>query len=592
MNWKFFDRARRQASPVELDLIESYAQGKIRRRDFLKRGTIIGLSAPFMGSIIAACGGSGGSSDATDAPSGTSGSGTDAPSGSNAPGTNAPGTNAPASQGGELIVAVQQGDSSTGLDPVNMLDLGTYGILAQSFEPLVGLADDGGIGPTGLATEWEPNEAGDVWTFTLREGVKWQDGSDFTSADVAATMDRLVEVGNAFLDGVITQGAVDASDPLKAVFQLEAPNGNFPTYVSLFNAQGLITPVNYEVGSTLDANTNGTGPWILERFEASTFTSRFVPNPDWWGGGVNLDAVEFRGFEQGAVAAMQARDIDVIQQFPAIQGDALLNDPEFTVLTPPSAAHREVWFNMLVEPWQQKPARQAVAYAINRQRMIDSLFQGQAQIGNDHPVHPTVPFFNADAVEQREQDLEMARSLVAEAGLEGATVQISTGDLLEIPELAALIQQDCAQIGLTVEVATQSNSTFYENAWCPELYNVESSDPATKPCEHAAAFGIVDYGHRPVPDLYIKSAFATGGVWNSSNYANDELDQAFSDYQASVDVDGQTETIGRIQSILNEDVPVIFPYFYNYLSGHDNSVSGYQPTALGHMDMTKASIQA
>ena len=72
-----------------------------------------------------------------------------------------------------------------------MQDLGTYGMIAQCFEFLCTLGDEGAIAP-GLAESWESNEDGTVWTFHLRQGVKWHDGTDFTSADVAATLDRLV----------------------------------------------------------------------------------------------------------------------------------------------------------------------------------------------------------------------------------------------------------------------------------------------------------------------------------------------------------------------------------------------------------------
>jgi peptide/nickel transport system substrate-binding protein len=159
----------------ELDVIEAYAQCRISRRDFVKRGAIIGLSTPFMGAI-AACGSDGDGETTATTPEGA---------------TTAAGGGA---SGGNLIVGIQQGDSSTGLDPVNMLEVGTYGVTSQSFEYLVGLGADGNIDATALATGWSPNETGDQWTLDLRQGAKWQDGSDFTSADwgrdVANTYDR------------------------------------------------------------------------------------------------------------------------------------------------------------------------------------------------------------------------------------------------------------------------------------------------------------------------------------------------------------------------------------------------------------------
>jgi peptide/nickel transport system substrate-binding protein len=562
MDWKLFDRARSESGPVQVDLVEAYAQGRINRRDFVKRGTVIGLSVPFMGSIIAACGG-----DDDDAGS---------------PGTEPTGTSAPAepTAGGSLVVAVQQGDANSGLDPVNMQDLGTYNVLAQSFEALVGVGPDGNIGNTGLAESWEPNEVGDVWTFRLRDGARWSDGSPVTSADVAATMDRLVVKNNAGLGGVIDVGAVDASDPQVAVFSLVEPNGNFPVLVSIFNAQALITPVDYSDGTTLSERPEGSGPWLLDSFDASTFASRFVRNPNYWGPQPSIETVELRGFADlsTAITAMQSRDIDVIQQFTVLAGGSLLDDPDFTVLTPPASTHREVWFNTQQSQFSDQRLREAIAWAVDREFMVETLFQGRAEVGNDHPVLSSLPFFDPDAVPQRTRDLERARQLLADAGVDGVETGLATGDILEIPQLGAIIQQNLAEVGIEVSVNTQSNSTFYGDAWCP---GPNESDP-TLPCDNSAAFGIVDYGHRPTPDLFFSSALASGGVWNSSNWVNEEFDQRLSDYRRSVDVDGQRAAVGEMQRILWEEVPIVMPYFYNYLSGHDNSVSGVQSTALGH----------
>ena len=88
----------------------------------------------------------------------------------------------------------------------------------------------------GLAESWEPNEDGSVWTFKLRSGVKWQDGSDFTADDVVATMGRLVAAGNSGLKGVIDDKSAVATDPTTVTFNLLSPNGNFPYLVSVFNA--------------------------------------------------------------------------------------------------------------------------------------------------------------------------------------------------------------------------------------------------------------------------------------------------------------------------------------------------------------------
>ncbi|MGB5759157.1 MAG: ABC transporter substrate-binding protein [Acidimicrobiales bacterium] len=570
MNWKLFDFLRRDVSPVELDLIESYARNKIGRRDFVKRGTIIGLSAPFMGAIIAACGddGGGGDSGSSDTTAGGESGGGDV------------------TQGGNLIAAVQQGDANTGLDPINMLDLGTYCLISQCFESLVGLGDQAGIGPSGLATAWSPNDDGSVWTFELRPDVKWQNGGDFTSADVAATMDRLSAQGNAGLKGVIGEGSVDSSDPAVAVITLLEPNGNFPFLVSPFNPQAVITPVDYTDGTTLNERPDGTGPWVLDSFDPTTFVAKYSRNPNWWGGSAVLDTIELRGFADigTAVTAMASREIDVIQQFSVIGGEGLLNDSNFVVLAPDASNHRQLWFNTQQGDYTDKLVRRAMAFCLDREQMLSTLFSGRGVLGNDHPIISSLPFFDPDATPQRTRDIDMAKALLAEAGVEGVSGTIETGDLQEIPQLAAIVQQNAAEAGFDLQVNVQSNSTFYGAAWCP---GPNASD-TTLPCDGSAGFGIVDYGSRPVPDVFLGSALATGGVWNSSNYTNPEFDQLLSEYRRSIDVEGQKTAIGGIQKVLHEDTPACYPYFYDYLSGHDASVSGVEVTPLGHLFLSKA----
>lgn len=588
MNWNVFDAVRRSSTPLENNLIEAYAANRITRRDFVRRGTIIGLSVPAMSAVIAACGGSDG---ADPAPAASESTGDEESS------TTEEAAAAPAA-GGELMVGIQTGDANSGLDPLNMLDLGTYSVLSQSFEYLVGLAPDGNIGMTGLAESWSPNDDGTQWTFKLRDGVMWHDGTPMTSADVAATIDRMVVAG-AGLAGVVSEGAVETPDDLTAVINLDAANGNLPVLISIYNPQSLVTPADYSDGTTLDARQAGTGPWIFESHDATTFTTTFTANDDYWGGRPILDKITLAGFdsEGGRVAAMQARELDMIQSFGTVDGSSLLNDGDFTVLAPPSANHRQLWFNTQLPSGGQftdARVRQAIAYCIDRQQMVDTLFDGRAIVGNDHPVHPTLPFFDADATPQRGRDIEKAKQLLAEAGAEGLTATIQAGEILASPDMAAITEQNCAEAGIQLTVNVTPNADFYGEFWCSGASwgaQPDTSGPGI-PCGASAEIGIVDYGHRPTPDIYFGRALATDGDWNSSNYASSEFDDLFTSYQASIDVEGQKKAVGEIQKLLHDDVPAIYPFFYDYLSGHDKSVSGVQVTALGHMQFQKASKSA
>jgi peptide/nickel transport system substrate-binding protein len=573
MDWKRLDRARREAGPIELDLVEAYAKGKISRRDFVKRGTIIGLSVPMMGSVIAACG-------SDDEPAADPAPAAPTPDATAAP---APAP-APAGAGGDLRVGVQFGDANSGLDPLNMLDLGTYSVLSQSFEYLVGLGPDGNLAATGLAESWSPNADGTQWTFNLRPGVTWHDGTPFTSADVAATADRMAEV-NAGVGDVWSVGAVDASDPLTAVITLNAPNGNLPVLVSIFNAQSLMTPADYSSGTTLDGRPAGTGPFMFDTYDATTFTVKFVPNPNWWGGAVMLDSVTILGFEaEGTkVAAMQAREIDMIQNFSILEGGQLLDDSNLTVLAPPSSNHRQLWFNTQEGQFTDARVRQAICHCLNRPQMLSTLYEGRAILANDHPVHPALPYVDAAVNVQREQDIDKAKQLLSDAGFaDGITATLQVGSVSEIPDMAAIVEQNCAEAGFNLSVSVTDNSDFYGEYWCP------GGEEPTQPCGPSAEIGIVDYGHRPTPDVFFGRALQTDGDWNSSNYASPEFDQLFTDYQSAVDVEGQTTAVSGIINQLHEDAPACYSTFFDYLGAHDSSVSGVEVTALGHMQFGKA----
>jgi len=583
MDWKRIDWARRSGGPIEADLIEAYAQGKINRRNFVKRGTIIGLSMPMMGAVIAACGGSDEASPSTDGAPSTEGSS----DGGEAPTTDAAAPAAAA--GGSLVAGVQFGDAGTGLNPVTMLDLGTYPVCSQAFEYLVGLGDDGNIAATALATDWSPNEDGTVWTFNLREGASWQESGDpFTSADVAATIDRMVDVG-AGLAGVVSAGAVETPDDLTAVINLDSANGNLPVLLSLFNPQSLITPVDYDKDTTLDQRPTGTGAWMLDSFDATTFRSKFVPNPNWWGGSVKLDSFELLGFEGGGskVAAFASGEIDIIQDFSVADGSSLLTDDSVTVLQPPSTNHRKLFMNTQLpadSPFTDARVRQAVAYAVNRQQIVDTVYEGQAALGNDHPVSSALPYFD-DSQEQREFDPEKAKSLLAEAGFaDGFETTLQVGDLGEIPAIARIIEQNLAAVGITAPVSVTPNSDFYGAQWC--LGPAED----TQPCGASAPIGLVDYGHRPTPDVFFARALETNGDWNETNYSSAEFDGFFKDYQSAVDVEGQATAVAGIQAVLHEDTPSVYHTFFNYLSAHSNDVAGFQTTALGHLQMQNTTI--
>ena len=463
MDYSRLDLVRRSATPVELDLVESFANGRITRRQFIKRASVIGLSMSAVSMVIAAC--------STGQPSAS------APAASESAGASpSASASASAATGGSIKVAIQR---PVQIDPIAMQDLGGYGVVAQCFEFLATLDKNGSDIAPGLAESWEPNEDGSVWTFKLRSGVKWQDGSDFTADDVVATMGRLVAAGNSGLKGVIDDKSAVATDPTTVTFNLLSPNGNFPYLVSVFNAQTVITPKAYETGTTLDAMPNGTGAWKLDTFDTGTGAT-YSRNEAWWGGQTPLDTLEFVFFDETGpmVTAYQGGQVDCIVQFDVLSGEALLDDANTNVIATRAALHRQIWMRVDTGQFAKKEVRQALALSLDRDAMIQQLFNGRADLGNDHVIAPIYPYFD-DSVPQRTRDVEKAKSLL---GGQTITAQLHAGQLLEIPDLAVLIQSNAQEAGFNLEPVVESLDTFYNAQWCPP-------DPKDPPCSGAAEPG-------------------------------------------------------------------------------------------------------
>lgn len=568
-----------------MDHMDTEATQGLKLRGQFSRRQIVGagLAIPAFGVIAAACG------DDKDSDTGT----TDAVGGD----TVAPdGTGGEPVAGGAIRLATTKPASP--LDPIAMVDLGTYNVIAQSFEYLTG-PDGAGIGPM-LATEWTANADSTEWTFKLREGVLWHDGSAFTSADVVATLGRIASAGDGLGGSLpreddpdapppegdasptqrLVEGAVTAPDDFTVVVKLDSPNASLPYLVSIFNPQSAITPVSYVPGTTLDATPAGTGPWILDSYDPNTGI-KWKRNDAWWGGAIPLESVDMQFFSDLAaqVTAMSGGSVDAIQQFSVVGGDALLNDDNFQLVEVDASNHRQIWFGCDEGQFTDKRVRQAFALGIDRDALLSSLFDGKGKIGNDHVIFDLYTFFDPDAVDQRVRDTDAAKALLADAGFpDGIKATLNAVDLQEIPQLAELLQIQLAEAGFDLTLNVESDSTFYGTQWC-----------VTYPCAGSAELGIVDYGHRPTPDVFLLKAFKSGGDWNSSQYASDDLDAAILEFQSSGEEDARRVASGKIQSIMWEDVPAAIAYRYNGLGGHSKAFTGIEFTALGHVLFQKAS---
>jgi peptide/nickel transport system substrate-binding protein len=301
----------------------------------------------------------------------------------------------------------------------------------------------------------------------------------------------------------------------------------------------------------------------------------YAKNPDYWEQGLPyLDGFSLKYFadQQPQVLGLQQGSIDVVAQFSAATGQALLNDTNVTVYAVKSTAHRQVHMRTDQAPFDKKEIRQALALVLSRPDLVDGLMNGKADLGNDSPFAPAFPQTDT-SVPQRAQDVAQAQQLLSQAGAaDGFTVTLYTWNGYEMPQLAQLIQQAAAQVKITIKLQVDDANTYYSKYWLD------------------SPLGITDYGHRGVPNVFLGAPLLSDGTWNSAHYNNPAYDTLVAQYLAAVDLDAQRAVAKQIQTMLLDDTPIIFPYFYNHMSASKPTVAGAEFTGMGHIRLTKAGL--
>lgn len=540
---RLLERLRQDRSGLENHVIDELLAGRLDRRAFLRHGSRVGLSAALMSTALGTMGLAGASrAQAQGAPGAT--------------------------------IRIAQITPSGAMNPVTVADQG--GLLTLG---LVGdfLAIDGPdlvLRPM-LATEWSANDEGTVWTFKIREGVKFHDGSPLSADDVVASIGRLADPANgsnalSAFKGVLSPGGIKKVDDFTVEFTLDAPNGNFPYYLSSDNYNAIIIPKDADPAA-FEGTMNATGPFKLESYTPKV-GAVFVRNEDYWGGPAKPARLELSFYDdlQPQVLGLLGGQIDVIQQINVQGARPLLDNPAAKILRLEANTHRQVHMKTQSGPFADKRIREAMALTIDRQKLVDGLFQGMASVGNDSPFAPVFPSTDT-TVPQRTRDIEKAKALMAEAAPGGITTTLTTMQMQELPTLATLLKNFGADVGINIDLKIEDVGAYYGDAVPGKSDWLDSE------------FGITDYGHRGTPNVFLSAPLLSDGTWNSANFNNAEYDKLVADYIAAVDLGVQTELAGKIQRLLLDETPIIFPYFYDYLSATGPTVEGIETTAMGHV---------
>ena len=413
------------------------------------------------------------------------------------------------------------------------------------------------------------------------------------AADVVATYKRITDPkgGGAALSafkGVLSPSGIKAVDDYTVVFTLDAPTASFPYLTSNTTYQSIILPAGYKDG-TFTTTPQTTGAFNLVSYTPGV-GAKFDRNPSWWGGKAPLDGVDVTYYtdESAAVAAVLSGQIDMMSQTSFSGGRAAFRNPSVQILSVKGAPHREI--SMLTQtvatipPLKNALVRQALALTLDRPALVKQLLGGFGTLGNDSPWASLFPSSNK-TVPQRRQDLALAKKLLAQAGYpNGFSVTLTLPKYYEEPQLAQILQASAKKIGIDIKLNIMTYTAVYAGT-----YTGGKTGRGSVPWLNSPMF-ITDYGHRAVPNVFLTSAFKTGGVWNAADYSNKAFDKAVDAYSAALTLSEQRKYAGIGQRILLKDTPVILPYFFNWTQAASKKVKGFVPAAIGTQYMSKTSL--
>ena len=529
---------------------------RMDRRDFLKAA---GLGTAAIG--IAACVPAATSSSAA-ATDGASAAPTDAPS------------NAPASpaSGGILRLAANDGSPNDTLDPLRMER--AFQILAapQIFESMVDL--DEGLQPQPrLAESFEPAEGGKTWTFRLREGVQFHDGSPLTAADVAYSIGRAIDPdegsGNSLasqLDGVLLPAGIKVRDDRTIEFTLEK------AYVFFPNAMATRFARIYKDGTTDFESPIGTGPFRFKAFAPGQLFEA-ERNPDYWRNQVLLDGLQISNVadETARIESLLSGELDLIFQIALAATPDVTASGDHTLLEQANAAWIPLAMDSTVEPFNNPDLIRAIKLAVDRQQVIDTAYGGFGTIGYDNPVAEQDSYFAG--LPRPARDLEAARDALADAGFANG-VKLPTLVALDEPNptsFAIVVQQQLAEVGIAFDIERESGATYWDNSWL------------VKP------FYSNDYLRRH-PDEIMKLIWLSTGSWNLSKRKDPEIDAAINAAGQTTDFAAQKEQYGIAQRLIAERDTVVIPAHLPRVSGMTARLQGVTTNPVFFLALDQASF--
>lgn len=449
-------------------------------------------------------------------------------------------TEAEPTMGGSIVVGIPQ-DLEDSLDPHKSVAAGTKEVLFNIYEGLV-KPDEEGNYIDAVAESHSISEDGKVYTFQLRQGVKFHDGTEVTVGDVKYSIERCAGIngdGTPLVAAFSSVEKVETPDETTVEIYLKEADTEFLAY--------LIVAIVPEHAQDLDKTPVGTGPFqyvsrspqeniVIEKFE------------DYWDSEhqAYLDQVTFKiaGDSNAIVTGLKGGSIDMYPRINATQSAQLADDPDLYIYEGGMNLIQALYLNNAQEPLDDPKVRQALCYATDRQQVLDMVADGKGTILGSSMFPAFEKYYMPELVERYPQDIQKAKDLLAEAGYPDGfdlTITVPNNYQQHIDTAQVLVEQ-LKQIGVRAEI-----QLIEWDSWLSDVYTDRKFQSTVVGIDAAYLSGRA-----------LLERFVSDSEKNFINYNNPEYDSLYTQVKKSTDDSEQIELYKKMETLLSEDAANVY----------------------------------
>ncbi len=457
-------------------------------------------------------------------------------------------------QGSGNLIAAIAGEPDQ-LDPQKTSAYFSFEVLENVFDTLVEPDANLEMKPA-LAQSWSVSPDQLVWNFQLRQGVRFHDGTPFTAADVVYSYRRIIDGKLSNVDKFSSVTDVKAPDEHTVVIRVKQPTPNLLTNIGGFKGMAIVSRKNVESGA-ISTHPVGTGPFAFVS-QKSGDSIVLKANPAYWGGAPRIPGVTFRFITEPstALSALQAGEIDWTDSVPTQRLSQLKEDDSLRLEVTPSNDYWYLALNEARAPWNDPRVRQAIAYGIDRQSIVQATSYGSAT-ANQLAIPKGNPWYTP--YDRYRYDTDEAKRLLGEAGAHPTRLDLLvTSEYPETVTAAQVIADDLAPLGIEVGIRTVDFAT-----WLDE--------------QNSGHFDMLMLGWlgNIDPDDFYYAQHHTGGSSNAQKFSNPEVDRLLDAGRVETNHQLRQQDYAKAATIIADQVSYLYLYNPSVIQAWTTGLSNY-----------------